>query len=75
LVIREFSFLGWNGQGNWQLEVQRIPKRIQARSGAPAGLAGPFCIAGGYALFIRKPFRIYDVVDLVARVVSAAGTP
>jgi len=23
-----------------------------------------------YALFIRKPFRIYDVIDLVARVVS-----
>jgi CheY-like chemotaxis protein len=27
-----------------------------------------------YALFIRKPFRIYDVIDLVARVVSPAGT-
>jgi CheY-like chemotaxis protein len=29
----------------------------------------------GYVLFIRKPFRIYDVVDLVARAVSPAGTP
>ena len=28
----------------------------------------------GYALFVRKPFRIYDVVDLVAQVVSPAGT-
>jgi CheY-like chemotaxis protein len=27
-----------------------------------------------YALFIRKPFRIYEVIDLVARVVSPAGT-
>jgi hypothetical protein len=25
----------------------------------------------GYALFIRKPFRIYDVIDLVARVSPA----
>jgi hypothetical protein len=47
LVVREFSFLGWNGQGNWQLEVQRIPRGIQTGSGGPAQLAGPFCIAGG----------------------------
>jgi CheY-like chemotaxis protein len=28
----------------------------------------------GYALFIRKPFEIYDVIDLVARVVGPART-
>jgi CheY-like chemotaxis protein len=42
-------------------------------SSAPEAAIRDKC--SGYALFIRKPFRIYDVVDLVARVISAAGTP
>jgi CheY-like chemotaxis protein len=42
-------------------------------SSAPEAAIRDKC--SGYALFIRKPFRIYDVVDLVARVVSSAGTP
>jgi CheY-like chemotaxis protein len=41
-------------------------------SSAPEAALRDKC--SGYALFIRKPFRIYDVLDLVARVVSPAGT-
>jgi CheY-like chemotaxis protein len=42
-------------------------------SSAPEAAIRDKC--SGYARFIRKPFRIYDVVDLVARVVSPVGTP
>ena len=38
-------------------------------SSAPEAALHDLC--SGYALFVRKPFRIYDVVDLVARVVRA----
>ena len=41
-------------------------------SSAPEAAIRDKC--SGYALFIRKPFEIYDVIDLVARVVSLAGT-
>ena len=41
-------------------------------SSAPEAAIRDKC--SGYALFIRKPFEIYDVIDLVARVVSPAGT-
>ena len=36
-------------------------------SSAPEAAIHDKC--SGYALFIRKPFEIYDVIDLVARVV------
>jgi CheY-like chemotaxis protein len=42
-------------------------------SSAPEAAIRDKC--SGYVLFIRKPFRIYDVVDLVARAVSPAETP
>ena len=41
-------------------------------SSAPEGAIQDKC--SGYALYVRKPFRIYDVVDLVARVVNPVGT-
>jgi CheY-like chemotaxis protein len=41
-------------------------------SSAPEAAIREKC--SGYAIFIRKPFEIYDVIDLVARVVSPAGT-
>jgi CheY-like chemotaxis protein len=52
-------------------DLKGVP--IYLMSSAPEAAIRDRC--SGYALFIRKPFRIYDVVDLVARVVSPAGTP
>ena len=40
-------------------------------SSAPEAALRDKC--SGYALFIRKPFRIYDVVDLVTRHIGPAG--
>jgi hypothetical protein len=41
-------------------------------SSAPEAAIRDKC--SGYVLFIRKPFEIYGVIDLVARVVSPART-
>jgi CheY-like chemotaxis protein len=51
-------------------ELKDVP--VFLMSSAPEVAIRDKC--SGYALFIRKPFRIYDIVDLVARVVSPAGT-
>jgi CheY-like chemotaxis protein len=51
-------------------ELKDVP--VFLMSSAPEVAIRDKC--SGYALFIRKPFRIYGIVDLVARVVSPAGT-
>jgi CheY-like chemotaxis protein len=51
-------------------DLRGIP--IYLMSSAPEAAIRDLC--SGYALFIRKPFRIYDVVDLVGQVVSSGGT-
>jgi CheY-like chemotaxis protein len=52
-------------------DLKGVP--VLLMSSAPEAALRDKC--SGYAHFIRKPFRIYDVVDLVARVVGPAGTP
>jgi CheY-like chemotaxis protein len=51
-------------------DLKRVP--IYLMSSAPEAAIRGQC--SGYALFIRKPFRIYDVVDLVGQVVSSGAT-
>ena len=51
-------------------DLKRVP--IYLMSSAPEAAIRDQC--SGYTRFIRKPFRIYDVVDLVAQVVSSGGT-
>jgi CheY-like chemotaxis protein len=51
-------------------DLRDVP--IFLMSSAPEAAIRDKC--SGYTLFVRKPFRIYDVIDLVARVVSPAGT-
>jgi CheY-like chemotaxis protein len=51
-------------------ELKDVP--VFLMSSAPEAAIHDKC--SGYTLFVRKPFRIYDVIDLVARVVSPAGT-
>jgi CheY-like chemotaxis protein len=51
-------------------DLKGVP--IYLMSSAPEAALRDQC--SGYALFIRKPFRIYDVVDLVGQVVSSGGT-
>jgi CheY-like chemotaxis protein len=51
-------------------DLKGVP--IYLMSSAPEAAIRDQC--SGYALFIRKPFRIYDVVNLVGQVVSSGGT-
>jgi len=51
-------------------DLKGIP--IFLMSSAPEAAIRDKC--SSYALFIRKPFEIYDVIDLVARVVGPART-
>jgi CheY-like chemotaxis protein len=53
-----------------QPDLKDVP--VFLMSSAPEAAIRDKC--SGYALFIRKPFEIYDVIDLVARVVSPAWT-
>jgi CheY-like chemotaxis protein len=50
-------------------DLKRVP--VFLISSAPEAALRDKC--SGYALFIRKPFRIYDVVDLVTRHIGPAG--
>ena len=52
-----------------QPDLKDVP--VFLMSSAPEAALRDKC--SGYALFIRKPFRIYDIVDLVTRFVSPAG--
>jgi CheY-like chemotaxis protein len=47
-------------------DLKEVP--VFLMSSAPEAALRDKC--SGYALFIRKPFRIYDVVDLVTRVLN-----
>ena len=51
-------------------DLKGIP--IFLMSSAPEAAIRDKC--SSYALFIRKPFEIYDVIDQVARAVDPAGT-
>jgi CheY-like chemotaxis protein len=50
-------------------DLKRVP--VFLISSAPEAALRDKCSC--YALFIRKPFRIYDVVDLVTRHMGPAG--